>query len=90
MAWDQVRFEVFRGTLTSWHTLFSEAAAFASSVGRDRVISISHSEDQNEGVVTVWYWAEDTGSREREPSDDWIRDGEETAEWNPGEQQEPK
>ena len=88
MAWDQARFEVFRGTLTSWHTLFSEAAAFASSVGRDRVISISHSEDQNEGVVTVWYWAEQT--RTTEPADDWIQNGEGTAEWTHGERQEPQ
>ena len=87
MAWDQARFEVFRGTLASWHTLFSDAAAFATSVGRDRLISISHSEDQNEGVVTVWYWAEVAGIRER---DDWVRDGEDATEWTPGEQQEPK
>ena len=88
MAWDQARFEVFRGTLASWQTLFSEAAAFATSIGRDHLISISHTEDQNEGVVTVWYWAEDTGTAE--PADDWIRDGEEAAEWKPGEQQETK
>ena len=57
MAREQAQFEVFRGTFASWHTLFAEAASFATRVGRGRVISISHSEDQNEGVVTVWYWA---------------------------------
>ena len=38
--------------------LVSEATAFATSMGRDRLINISHSEDNNEGVVAVWYWSE--------------------------------
>jgi hypothetical protein len=37
--------------------LFAEAAAFATQVGRERRISISHSEDQATGVVTAWYWS---------------------------------
>ena len=53
-----VVFEVFRGALTTWQTLFVQAAEFASRVGPDRLISISHSEDNNDGVVTVWHWAE--------------------------------
>ena len=52
-----VRYKVFRGTLTSWDSLFSDAARFASRVGRGRVIGISQSEDSNEGVVVVWYWS---------------------------------
>jgi hypothetical protein len=52
----QVEFRVFRGALTSWEQLFSEAAAFATEVGPLKLINISHSEDSNEGVVTVWYW----------------------------------
>ena len=52
----RVKYEIFKGTLASWDMLFQEAAAFATRVGRDRLISISHSEDQNAGVVTVWYW----------------------------------
>ena len=42
--------------LTTWQSLFREAADFATEVGPDRVISISHSEDKADGVVTVWYW----------------------------------
>jgi hypothetical protein len=53
-----VKFEMFRGVMASWEQLFEEAAQFASSIGRDRLISISHSEDQDDGVVTVWYWDE--------------------------------
>jgi hypothetical protein len=64
----QARYQVFRGgSLTSWDALFSQASAFASEVGPRRVISISHSEDQNQGVVTVWYW--DHGGPETEADD---------------------
>jgi hypothetical protein len=52
----QARYRIFRGTLASWESLFDEATAFASTLGPDRLISISHSEDQNQGVVVVWYW----------------------------------
>lgn len=52
-----VEFEVYRGTWASWEELFRRAAMFASSIGKDRVISISHSEDKDDGVVTVWYWS---------------------------------
>lgn len=54
-----VRFEVFRGILASWPELFERAATFATGIGRDRLISISHSEDKDDGVIAVWYWAED-------------------------------
>lgn len=36
-----------------------EAADFATVIGKDRLISISHSSDHGEGVITVWYWSED-------------------------------
>ena len=36
--------------------LFDRAVEFATQVGREKVISISHSEDRNNGVVVVWYW----------------------------------
>ena len=52
----RVNYKLFKGTLASWDMLFQEAATFATRIGRDRLISISHSEDQNAGVVTVWYW----------------------------------
>ncbi|MGQ9651987.1 MAG: hypothetical protein ACUVXJ_17935 [Phycisphaerae bacterium] len=49
-------FQIFRGTLTTSQELFQQAAAFASQVGPEHVITISHSCDEDEGVVTVWYW----------------------------------
>jgi hypothetical protein len=47
-------FKVFRGSLTTWNELFRQAADFASGIGPDRVIGISHSADHSDGVVTVW------------------------------------
>ena len=52
------RFKIFRGVMESWDALFTEAADFASRIGRERLISISHSEDRNDGVVAVWYWSD--------------------------------
>jgi len=54
----RVHFKVFRSSSSSWDNLFKEASDFASTLPTDRLISISHSEDQNEGVVCVWYWEE--------------------------------
>ena len=52
----KVRFKKFRGYVKSWDVLFKEAAEFATGVGQDNVISISHSDASGDGVVTVWYW----------------------------------
>lgn len=52
----KVTYTHFRGTLKTWDTLFHEAAQFASTLGKDRLISISHSADHSDGIVTVWYW----------------------------------
>lgn len=54
----RVTFKLFRGTLASWPKLFRQAADFATALPKDRLISISHSEDQEDGVVTVWYWTD--------------------------------
>ena len=54
----RVQYKVFRSSFSSWEALFKEAADFAGTLPTDRLISISHSEDQNEGVVSVWFWEE--------------------------------
>jgi hypothetical protein len=51
-----VRFQLFKSTMKSWNDLCGEAAAFASEKGKERLITISVSEDHNEGVIVVWYW----------------------------------
>ena len=52
----EVKFQVFKSWTKSWPDLCAEAAAFASTKSRDRLINISVSEDQNEGVIIVWFW----------------------------------
>ena len=58
-ATKRVGYQIFRGTLTTWDALFTEAAEFASQLAPGQLINISHTEDHNNGVVTVWFWAEE-------------------------------
>jgi hypothetical protein len=52
----RMAYRIFRGTFEIWEELFAEAAHFATETGPERVLSISHSADHHDGVVTVWYW----------------------------------
>ena len=54
-----VRFRVFRGVFKTWQEFFEEASAFASTIKPENLINISHSCDQHDAVVTVWYWEEE-------------------------------
>ena len=54
----RLAYQYFRGTFATWDELFNQAAEFATEVGSDRVVGISHSADRGDGVVTVWYWTE--------------------------------
>ena len=56
----RVRFETFKSSFKSWSDLFQEAADFAETIRRERLIGISHSVQSSEGVVAVWYWSDDT------------------------------
>jgi hypothetical protein len=67
-----VRFEVFRGTFATWQELFEQAAEFATQVGRERLISISHSEDKDDGVVSVWYWSNTAAD---DVDEEWTEQG---------------
>jgi hypothetical protein len=48
-----VNYKYFRGTFITWPELFDQAADFATKIGKERLISISHSEDEKDGVVAV-------------------------------------
>lgn len=50
--------KTFRATFKSWDALFQEAANYATSIGRERLISISHSSENGQGIVVVWFWGE--------------------------------
>jgi catechol 2,3-dioxygenase-like lactoylglutathione lyase family enzyme len=55
----QVHFKQFRGILATWPQLMQEAADFSTTIGPARLINISQSEDDDDGVIAVWYWDED-------------------------------
>ncbi|MFK7741708.1 MAG: hypothetical protein AB8H80_15425 [Planctomycetota bacterium] len=50
-----VRYREFRGLFRRSRTLFAEAAAFASELGDDKLISITHACHGAQHLVTVWY-----------------------------------
>jgi hypothetical protein len=59
-----VKSQLFQSSTSSWEDLCEEAAGFASSVGRDRLINISVAAAGGgdlfgvggRGVIIVWYW----------------------------------
>jgi hypothetical protein len=51
-----VKFRMFRGIFKTWQKFFEEASEFASTLNHEALINISHSCDQQDAVVTVWYW----------------------------------
>jgi hypothetical protein len=59
-----VQSRLFFSSSISWEALCSEASAFASEVGRDRLINISVAASGGTdilglggtGVIVVWYW----------------------------------
>jgi len=53
-----VKHEIFKSSFSSWQEMCDEAAAFATRVGREKVISISQSADNHQGVIVVWYWGQ--------------------------------
>ena len=55
----RVQFKVFRSISSSWDTLFEQAADYASSLGPDRVINVSHMTEGMSGAVVVWYWSDE-------------------------------
>ena len=60
----RVQSRLFSSNSKSWETLCDEAAAFASELGRERLINISVAASGGTeflgmggtGVVIVWYW----------------------------------
>ena len=54
----QVRHRLFRSSFKSWEVLCDEAAAFATTIGRERLINlaVTQGDTGTEGVIFVWYW----------------------------------
>lgn len=55
---DAAQYRVFKaGAFTSWAAMCDDVAHFLSTLGRQRVIGVSQSEDKDQAVIIVWYWA---------------------------------
>jgi len=53
----RVQHKLFKSTFKSWDSMCEEAAKFATSIGKERLINISVTGEQGgQGVVFVWYW----------------------------------
>jgi hypothetical protein len=55
----RVLFKSFDSKMASREKLFKAASEFASVVGPERLITISHSEDRDNIVITIWYWGDE-------------------------------
>ena len=59
-----VKHVVFESATRSWEDLCEEAAAFATEVGRDKLINLSVAASggtegfgfAGRGIIVVWYW----------------------------------
>lgn len=54
----KVFFKVYDSKMASREKLFKAATEFANQIGQERLITLTHSEDRDNVVITVWYWAE--------------------------------
>ena len=55
----RVNFKTFQSFTRSWDDLRQDAAQFASSVGRDNLITITVVLEAPKGIINVWYWGEE-------------------------------
>ena len=53
-------FKMFRSSHEPWEVMFQQAADFMTKVGPEYVIGVSHSHESTIGVVTVWYWLDES------------------------------
>ena len=51
-----VKCETFTSATKSWPVLTAEAAEFATSIGKERLMNIIVTADNGVGTVFVWYW----------------------------------
>ena len=51
-----LQFKFFLSATQSWQDMFVEARDFARTLDPRQLVSISHSCDKSQGVVTVWFW----------------------------------
>ena len=54
----RMRCHFVRSAFNSWDGMFADACEFATEIGPDRLVNISHSSDRGTGVIAIWYWSD--------------------------------
>ncbi len=52
----EARYKLFKSGHESWETMSEQVRKFLTILGPGRVIGVSHSHENNIGVIAVWYW----------------------------------
>ena len=52
----RVQFKTFESQFLTRQKMLQKAAEFATQMGPERLINVTHSEDNHESFITVWYW----------------------------------
>ncbi|OAI55108.1 hypothetical protein AYO44_02920 [Planctomycetaceae bacterium SCGC AG-212-F19] len=55
----RITYKSFDSKMASREKLFKSAIDFANKLNRQDLINITHSEDRDNIVLTVWYWTEE-------------------------------
>ena len=51
----KVSHKIIRGVFKTWDELADIASEFMSTIPKDKIISVSHSEDKDDGVIIIFY-----------------------------------
>ncbi|MBL8799827.1 MAG: hypothetical protein JNM56_38450 [Planctomycetia bacterium] len=55
----RITFKAFDSKMASREKLFKAGLEFANKLKREDIISITHTEDRDNIVLTVWYWTDE-------------------------------
>ena len=59
----KVFFKIYDSKMASREKLFKVATEFANQIGPDRLITLTHSEDRDNIVLTIWYFTDEPESK---------------------------
>src|ERR1700683_375849 len=69
----RVLFKSWDSKMASREKLFKAATEFATKLGQDRLINITHSEDRDNIVITLWYWGDQEEREEKVVKKDTVK-----------------
>jgi len=55
----RITFKAFDSKMASREKLFKAGLEFANKLKREDIVSITHTEDRDNIVLTVWYWTDE-------------------------------